>query len=141
MIAAMSAMASLAVNAEEPAVTIDQIKLGEDYTDISADLKFLTHKTDIVDTTFKTYVEEFQKLYPNVNIEYVELIVNNPAAAGEENLWNDINNDSELGINASGAVPTQIVEAAVTGSETMEELVDEWNEKWTDAQEDNGITH
>ena len=51
-------------------VTIDQIKLGEDYTDIKADLKFLTHKTDVVDTTFKGYVEEFQKLYPNVNIEY-----------------------------------------------------------------------
>lgn len=51
-------------------VTIDQIKLGEDYTDIKADLKFLTHKTDVVDTTFKGYVEEFQNLYPNVNIEY-----------------------------------------------------------------------
>ena len=29
-------------------VTIDKIKLGEDYTDIKADLKFLTHKTDIM---------------------------------------------------------------------------------------------
>lgn len=73
-------------------------------------------------------------------LEGVELVVNNPAAAGEENLWNDINNDSELGINVSGAVPTAIVEAAVTGSATMEELVADWNEKWTDAQEDNGIT-
>ena len=27
-------------------VTIDQITLGEDYTDLEADLKFLTHKTD-----------------------------------------------------------------------------------------------
>ena len=51
-------------------VTIDQIKLGEDYTDLEANLKFLTHKTDVVDTTFKSYIEEFQKLYPNINIEY-----------------------------------------------------------------------
>ena len=51
-------------------VTFDQIKVGEDYTDVKADLKFLTHKTDVVDTKFKEYVEEFQKLYPNVNIEY-----------------------------------------------------------------------
>ena len=51
-------------------VTFDQIEVGKDYTDIKADLKFLTHKTDIVDTTFKNYVKEFQKLYPNVNIEY-----------------------------------------------------------------------
>ena len=55
---------------EDEKVTIDQIELGKDYTDIKADLKFLTHKTDVVDTVFKGYVEEFQKLYPNVNIEY-----------------------------------------------------------------------
>ena len=47
---------------EDKKVTIDQIELGKDYTDIKADLKFLTHKTDIVDTVFKGYVEEFQKL-------------------------------------------------------------------------------
>lgn len=51
-------------------VTIDRIKLGEDYTDIQADLKFLTHKTDVIDTTFQGYITEFQKLYPNINIEY-----------------------------------------------------------------------
>lgn len=51
------------------AVTFDQIKLGE-HTDLKANLKFLTHKTDIVDTTFKEYVSEFQKMYPNINIEY-----------------------------------------------------------------------
>lgn len=47
-----------------------EIELGKDYTDVSADLKFLTHKTDAVDTTFATYIEEFKKMYPNVNIEY-----------------------------------------------------------------------
>ncbi len=51
-------------------LTIDQIKLGEDYTDLSADLKFLTHKTDVIDTRFQGYIDEFQKLYPNINIEY-----------------------------------------------------------------------
>lgn len=55
---------------QELDVTIDQIHLGTDYTDIAADLKFLTHKTDVIDTTFQKYIEEFQKLYPNVNIEY-----------------------------------------------------------------------
>ena len=58
------------VEKQEMDVTIDQITLGEDYTDIKADLKFLTHKTDVVDTTFQGYIEEFQKMYPNVNIEY-----------------------------------------------------------------------
>ena len=58
------------VEATKIDVTFDQIEVGKDYTDIKADLKFLTHKTDVVDTKFKEYVEEFQKLYPNVNIEY-----------------------------------------------------------------------
>lgn len=50
--------------------TIDQLNLGTDYTDIKADLKFLTHKTDICDTVFVDYVKEFQKMYPNINITY-----------------------------------------------------------------------
>ena len=80
--------------------------------------------------------------YPEAlkDMEGVELVVNNPAPEGEENLWNDINNDSELGINVSGAVPTEVVESAVTGEKTMDDLVQEWNEQWTSAQENNGIT-
>lgn len=54
----------------ETVPTIDQIKLGTDYKDIKADLKFLTHKTDCVDSVFKNYIQEFQKLYPNINITY-----------------------------------------------------------------------
>lgn len=49
---------------------IDSIKLGEDYKDLSATIKVLTHRTDLVDTTFKDYISEFQKLYPNIKIEY-----------------------------------------------------------------------
>lgn len=51
-------------------ITMDQLTLGEDYTDIEADIKILTHRTDIVDTVFADYIEEFQKLYPGINIEY-----------------------------------------------------------------------
>lgn len=31
----------------------------------------------------------------------VELVMDNPAPAGEETLYNDINNESELGINVA----------------------------------------
>lgn len=68
-----------------------------------------------------------------------QLVVNSPAEEGEENLFNDINNDSELGVNVSGAIPMEIVEEAVSGGKTMEEMSAEWNEKWTAAQEENGI--
>ncbi|MGB4660326.1 MAG: ABC transporter substrate-binding protein [Mobilitalea sp.] len=50
--------------------TIDSLVLGESYTDITADLKFLTHRSDIVDTKLAGYVTEFQKMYPNINITY-----------------------------------------------------------------------
>ena len=68
-------------------------------------------------------------------------MVNNPAEEGEENLFNDVNNDSELGVNVSGAIATEIVEEAVSGTKTMEEMADEWNEKWTAAQESNGVEY
>lgn len=73
-------------------------------------------------------------------LDGVELVVNQPAEAGEENLFQDINNDSELGINVSGAIPTQIVEETTSGTMTLEDMVNEWNEKWTAAQESNGVT-
>lgn len=56
------------VAAEVPKFT--DLKVGEDYTDIKADLRFITHKTDLVDTTFQEYVKEFQKMYPGVTITY-----------------------------------------------------------------------
>ena len=70
----------------------------------------------------------------------VELVVDNSAPEGEETLFGDVNNDSELGINVSGAIPKQIVEEATSGTKTMKEMSDEWNAAWTAAQEANGIT-
>lgn len=70
----------------------------------------------------------------------VELVVDNPAPAGEETLFGDVNNDSELGINVSGVMPKQVVEEATSGTKTMKEMSDEWNAAWTAAQEANGIT-
>lgn len=56
--------------AETTDVTIDQLTLGEDYTDLTADLRFITHRTDIVDTVFQEYITSFQQLYPNISITY-----------------------------------------------------------------------
>lgn len=69
----------------------------------------------------------------------VELVVNNPAPEGEENLFNDMNNESELGINVSGGMATEVVEEVVSKGKTMSEIADEWNEKWTAAQDKLGI--
>lgn len=69
----------------------------------------------------------------------VTLITNNAAPAGEETYFNDLNNESELGINATGVLASGVVENATTGAKTYDELVAGWNEKWTKAQDKLGI--
>lgn len=80
--------------------------------------------------------------YPDTlkDMEGIPLIIDNPAPAGEETLYNDINNESEIALNVSNEPIQAIVEAALTGSQTLDEIMNEWNEKWTAAQEDNGVT-
>ncbi len=50
--------------------SIDSIELGTDYQDITASIKILTNRTDIVDTVYKGYADQFMKLYPNITVEY-----------------------------------------------------------------------
>lgn len=49
--------------------TIDQLN-PEDYADLKADIKILTDRTDIVDTVYKEYAEEFHEKYPNITVTY-----------------------------------------------------------------------
>ena len=50
--------------------SIDSIQLGTDYQNVTASIKVLTNRTDIVDTVYKGYAEQFMKLYPNITVEY-----------------------------------------------------------------------
>lgn len=50
--------------------TIDQIKLGEDYQDITATVKVLTNRNDIAGTVYAEYAKTFNQLYPNITVEY-----------------------------------------------------------------------
>ncbi len=70
----------------------------------------------------------------------VELVMDNPAPAGEETLFNDINNESELGINVANEPIQGIVEDALQGTRTLDEIMEDWNQKWTAAQENFGVT-
>jgi len=64
-----SAANSGASTAELPAY--NELTVGTDHTDLTATLKFITHRTDLIeDGTFDGYVAEFQKLYPNIQINY-----------------------------------------------------------------------
>lgn len=50
-------------------LTIDKIN-GADYKDLKADIKILTNRTDIVNTVYKDYAEQFMKEYPNIKVTY-----------------------------------------------------------------------
>lgn len=66
----------------------------------------------------------------------VELLSDNAPAEGEESLYDDIRNRAEV---LSGDTPvTEVLEAALYGSKTLDEMMGEWNEKWTSAQESEG---
>lgn len=57
-------------SAEATVPTIDQIKLGEDYVDLKATVKWLTHRTDLAQNgRWAEYIAEFNKVYPNITVE------------------------------------------------------------------------
>lgn len=68
-----------------------------------------------------------------------ELVINNPAPEGEEGLYDTINTESEVGLNIDNIPDCEILEHALQGDMTLDEIMDEWNEKWTTAQEDNDV--
>lgn len=70
----------------------------------------------------------------------VEFLQDEPAVSGEEDLLNTLNSDSELNINAGGDSKIQaIIEHASNKDKTFDEIMDEWNAAWTDAQESNDV--
>ena len=64
----------------------------------------------------------------------IELVVDNPALEGEEDLFDKINNESEVGLNSDNYPDQAILEAALTGSATLDEIMEDWNERWFSAQ-------
>lgn len=61
-------------NKSSSAVKYTDIELGKTDTDLTATIKMLTHRTDMLNDeysgkTFAAYLEEFNKLYPNITVE------------------------------------------------------------------------
>ena len=70
----------------------------------------------------------------------VSLVEDEPAVKGEEDYLNDMNSESELNINNSGNDKIQaIIESAAKGDKKFDDIMKEWNQKWSDAQDANGI--
>ncbi|MDE7132737.1 MAG: ABC transporter substrate-binding protein [Lachnospiraceae bacterium] len=70
----------------------------------------------------------------------VNVVTNVTALAGEEDIMNEMNAESELSFNAGGDAKVQsIVEAAATGSQSFDDIMADWTAKWNDAQEALGV--
>ncbi|MGN0142778.1 MAG: ABC transporter substrate-binding protein [Roseburia sp.] len=80
--------------------------------------------------------------YPDAYAEFgnVTFVTDESALAGEEDLLNTLNADSDLMINAGGKVKVQqLVEHAANGDMSFDEIMDQWNAAWSEAQEKNGV--
>lgn len=99
-------------------------------------IKWLTEKSNFAYDQGGIPIDKTQK-YPDTlkAFDGIELVVDTPAPEGEETLFNDINTASELGINSSNDKKSEILEAAMNGTKTLDQIMDEWNQKWTAAQE------
>ena len=82
--------------------------------------------------------DEYPALYDA--FDGVDLVVDSPSPKGEETLFTDINNDSEVGLNTDNVPDSAILEAALTGSKTLDEIMDEWNAKWAEGQKAHNAT-
>lgn len=68
------------------------------------------------------------------SFESINIVEDDPAKSGEEDLFNNVNNDSEVGIDSDTKHVQAIVESARKGDKTIDDIVKDWNEKWTKAQ-------
>lgn len=75
-----------------------------------------------------------------LSFDGVEFLQDEPALAGEEDLLNELNSESELNVNGGGDRKVQeIVEHASNGDMTFDEIMDQWNQAWSDAQAACGV--
>ena len=73
------------------------------------------------------------------DFEGVELLSDNPPVEGEEELFNDVNNESEVGINNDDYPNCYLLECALYGTKTLDDVIDEWNAQWSASQESLGV--
>lgn len=100
-------------------------------------LKWLTHESGFAYSEGGVPIDkngEYPDLY--AAFEGIDMLSDDPALPGEETLMNELNSESELALNAGGNTKVQaIVEHAFNGDESFDDIMAEWNEAWTDAQE------
>ena len=83
--------------------------------------------------------EDFPEVY--AAFDGIEYVSDEPAVEGEEDLLGELNADSELNINNSGDSKIQeLIEHAANGDKSFDDIMSDWNEAWSGAQENLGVT-
>ena len=68
----------------------------------------------------------------------IDFVVDEPAIEGEEDLFTEVNSDSELGINSNGNKRVQaIVEHAANKDKSFDDIMKDWNDAWYKAMQDD----
>ena len=74
------------------------------------------------------------------NFKDATLLEDNPAKSGEEDIYTNVNHDSELSLNSDYKHVQTVVEAAMKSTKTMDWIASDWNQKWAKAQQSNNVT-
>lgn len=75
-----------------------------------------------------------------ISFDGVDFVADEPALEGEEDYLNQLNSESELNVSNGGNDKIQaIIEHAANGDMSFDDIMAEWNQKWSDAQESLGI--
>ena len=105
-------------------------------------IKFLTEQSGFAYSEGGVPIDmngEFPDLY--AAFDGIDLVEQLPAVAGEETLLGDLNTESGLNLNAGGNTKVQeIIEHAFNGDKEFNDIMADWNEAWSDAQESLGVT-
>lgn len=77
--------------------------------------------------------------YPDVlsDFENAEILMDAPALEGQENAFLEINETSGLCFTSESEHVERIVQAALNGTESFDDIMNDWNKAWTTAQEND----
>ena len=101
-------------------------------------VKWMTEKSGYA------YNEDSLALVPGseskISFDGVDFVADESALEGEEDYLNQLNSESELNVSNGGNDKIQaIIEHAANGDMSFDDIMAEWNQKWSDAQESLGI--
>lgn len=105
-------------------------------------VKWLTEESGWATNEGAMCVDKENTELPETYAEFsnVEFIEDDPSVEGEEDVLNTLNADSELMVNNGGNDKVlTIVEHASKKDKTFDEIMNDWNKKWSDAQKEDGI--